>query len=67
MGLGAKSYRRKGFLLYEEMIKYMRRSLVIYDFTPGPSECPNIGGKFNFLFYQCTMGRYKVDQSSSPT
>ncbi len=33
----------------------MRRSLVIYDFAPDPSECHNIWGKFSFLFYQCTL------------
>jgi hypothetical protein len=36
MGSGAKSYMRKGFLIYEEIQKfspYMRRSLVIYDCT----------------------------------
>ncbi len=36
MGLGAKSYMRKGFLIYEEMHKYfhnMRWLLVIYDFA----------------------------------
>jgi hypothetical protein len=39
----------KGFLIYEEMHKYfhhtyvyMKRSLVIYDFAPDPSEFPNI-------------------------
>ncbi len=49
MGSGAKSYMRKGFLMYEEMHKYfhhiqysMRRSLVIYDFAPYLSEFPNI-------------------------
>jgi hypothetical protein len=47
MGSGAKSYMRKGFLIYEEMDKYvfspyMRRSLVTYDFEPDPSELPNI-------------------------
>ncbi len=34
MGSGAKSYRRKGFLIYEEMRKWMSRPLVIYDFAP---------------------------------
>jgi hypothetical protein len=47
MGSGAKSYMRKGFLIYEERHKYvhhtyMRRSLVIYDFAPDPSKFPNI-------------------------
>jgi hypothetical protein len=35
----AKSYMRKGFLIYEEMRKYfpyMRRLLVIYDFATAP-------------------------------
>jgi hypothetical protein len=38
MGSGAKSYMRKGFLIYEEMRKYMRRPLLaaIYDFAPDP-------------------------------
>jgi hypothetical protein len=40
-GAVAKSYMRKGFLIYEEMYKYfpiysMRRPLVIYDFATGP-------------------------------
>jgi hypothetical protein len=35
----AKSYRKKGFLIFEEMRKYfpnMRRPLVIYDFSTAP-------------------------------
>jgi hypothetical protein len=35
---------------------YMRRPLVIYDFTPDPSEFPYIRGKFYFIFYQCRVG-----------
>jgi hypothetical protein len=40
-GAVAKSYMRKGFLIYEEMHKYcispyMRRPLVIYDFATAP-------------------------------
>ncbi len=54
MGSGAKSYKRKGFLIYEEMRKYLtiykRRSLVIYDFAPDPSEFPYILGNFFFFF-----------------
>jgi hypothetical protein len=47
MGSGAKSYMRKGFLIYEEMRKFftiycMRRPLVIYDFAPDPYEFPFI-------------------------
>jgi hypothetical protein len=53
MGSGAKSYMRKGFLIYEEMAKYMRRPLVIYDFAPDPIEFPYKKGKFYFIFYQC--------------
>jgi hypothetical protein len=36
----SKSYMRKGFLIYEEMLKYfpcMRRPLVKYDFATAPS------------------------------
>jgi hypothetical protein len=41
MGAIAKSYMRKGFLICEEMRKYlvilyMRRPLVIYDFAAAP-------------------------------
>jgi hypothetical protein len=40
MGLDAKAYMRKGFLMYEEIRKYltiyMKRPLVIYDFAPDP-------------------------------
>jgi hypothetical protein len=35
-GAVAKSYMRKGFLIYEEMRKYLRRPLVIYDFATAP-------------------------------
>jgi hypothetical protein len=59
VGSGAKSYmRRKGFQIWgnaQIFSPYMRRSLVIYDFAPDPSECHNIWGKFSFLFYQCTL------------
>ncbi len=44
MGSDAKSYVRKGFLIYEEMRKYLtiyEEALShIYDFAPDPSECP---------------------------
>jgi hypothetical protein len=33
----------------------MRRSLVIYDFAPDPSEFHNIWEKFSFIFYQCVL------------
>jgi hypothetical protein len=40
MGSGANSYMRKGFLIYEEMRKYLAickyRPLVIYDFATDP-------------------------------
>ncbi len=40
-GAVAKSYMRKGFLIYEEMrkyfpIHYMKRPFVIYDFATAP-------------------------------
>ncbi len=52
MESGAKSYMRKGFLMYEEMNKYfqVRRSLVIYDFAPDSSE-------ENFIFFFISAGR----------
>jgi hypothetical protein len=54
MGSGEKSYMRKGFLIYEEMHKYlhsyMRRSLVICDFAPNPSEFPNIRAGHSLIF-----------------
>ncbi len=34
---------------------HLRRSLVMYDFAPDPSEFPNIWGKFYFIFYQCAL------------
>ncbi len=38
MGAVKKSYMRKGFLIYEEMGKYLtiQRPLVIYDFATDP-------------------------------
>jgi hypothetical protein len=43
MGSGAKSYMRKGFLMYEEMRKYFtiqEEAFSHYDFAPDPSEFP---------------------------
>jgi hypothetical protein len=34
MGSGAKSYMKKGFLIYEEMRKYL--TILIYDFATDP-------------------------------
>jgi hypothetical protein len=45
MGSGAKSYIRKGFLIYEEMRKYFtiyEKVVSIYDFAPDHSEYPYI-------------------------
>ncbi len=49
MGSGAKSFMRKRVLIYVQYVgnakifsTFMRRSLVIYDFAPDPSEFPNI-------------------------
>jgi hypothetical protein len=47
MGSGAKSYMRKGFLIYEEMRKFL------YDFAADPSEFTLYMRKKIFLFYQC--------------
>ncbi len=57
MGSGAKSYMRKGFLIFEEMRIYFTifEEVVISDFAPDPSEFPYICGKFSFLFYQYTF------------
>ncbi len=55
MGAVAKSYMRKGFLINEEMckylvIQYMRRSLVIYDFATAPFWISLYMRKIWFLF-----------------
>ncbi len=57
MGAVAKSYMRRGFLIYEEMRKY----LVIYEeavshlWHCNRSHLNYIWGKFCFLFYQCSL------------
>jgi hypothetical protein len=64
-GAVAKSYIRKGFLIYEEMRKY----LVIFEEAVShiwlcellPSEFPYIRGKLNFLFYQCAVGGSRTE------
>ncbi len=51
-GAVAKSYMRKGFLIYEEMRKYFPiyiSPLVIYDFATAPFWIPYIWEKFVFL------------------
>jgi hypothetical protein len=52
-GAVAKPYMRKGFLIYEEMSKYltMRRPLVIYDFATAPFRISLYKRKFYFIFY----------------
>jgi hypothetical protein len=57
-GLGAKSYMRKGFLIYEEMRKYLviyciRKSLVIFDF------CTQTPSKFSY-FFKCKTSRHSI-------
>jgi hypothetical protein len=52
MGAVTKSYMRKGFLIYEEMRKYLtihflRRPLVIYEFVSSYMR------KIEFSFYKC--------------
>ncbi len=63
MELVAKSYMRKGFLMYEEMRKYLviyweatSHNILIYGMNLQllPSAFPNIWGKFYLIFYQCT-------------
>ncbi len=54
MGLVAKSYMRKGFLIYEEYA-YVRRPLVIYDFAPDPCWISLHMRKIFFSFYECSM------------
>ncbi len=60
-GSGAKSYMRKGFLIYEKMLKffppeeavshtYMTLHPILLNFLI------RIWGKFCFLFYQCSSG-----------
>jgi hypothetical protein len=67
MGSGAKSYMKKGFLIYSMrkcayISPYVKWPLVIYDFAPDPSDFPYILGNFYFLFYQCTFNRsYNID------
>jgi hypothetical protein len=59
MGAVVKSYMRKGFLIYEEMRKYLtinEKTICHIGMTLQPihSEFPYIRGKFSFLFYPCT-------------
>ncbi len=57
MGSGAKSYMRKGFLIYEELCKFF----TIYEeevFAPDPSEFPYVLGKFYFLVNSVTCGMF---------
>jgi hypothetical protein len=66
MGSVAKSFMRKGFLIYEEMRKYLVQLYSIWGgrwsfmtLQPLPSEFPYIWVKFYFLFYQCTCITHK--------
>jgi hypothetical protein len=58
MGVVAKSYMRKGFLIYEEKRKYLSIyeeavSHIQYDFATAPFWISwYIWGKFDFLFFQ---------------
>jgi len=66
MGAVAKSYMRKGFLIYEEMRKYLviREEAVNHIWLFNRSfriGFPYIWGKFSFLFYQC-MDAHLVDE-----
>ncbi len=69
MGSVAKSYMRKGFLIYEAMRKYLTlsRPLVICDFATDPFWifCYT-RGKFSFLFYQCVANKVRVTGGTVP-
>jgi hypothetical protein len=52
MGAVTKSYMRKGFLIYEEMSKY----LVIYDFATAPFWI----SLYMRIFLQCRAPSYSV-------
>jgi len=54
-GAVAKSFMRKGFLIFPNISQYMRRPLVIYDFATAPLWIPYIWGQFYFIFYQCSF------------
>ncbi len=52
MGPVAKSYRRKCFLIYEEMCKYLtvyEGAVSLMTLQPIPSEFPYTRGKFYFI------------------
>jgi hypothetical protein len=52
MGSGARSYMRKGFLIYEEMGKYLNiyeEAVSHVTLHPNSSEFPYIRGKFNLF------------------
>ncbi len=56
MGSGAKSYKRKGFLIYSmwkcaNISPYMSRPLVKYDFATDPSEFPHLIYEFYFHIF----------------
>jgi hypothetical protein len=58
-GAVAKSYMRKGFLIYEEMRKYFpiwEEAVSHMTLQLLHSEFPYIWEKFDFLFYQCKEG-----------
>ncbi len=57
----AKSYMRKGFLLYEEKRKYFPKyEEAVMTLQLLHSLFPYIWGKFDFLFYQCIMASSTV-------
>ncbi len=60
----AKSYTRKGFLIYDEMRKYLVVytawvSLAIFDFATAPFGISLYMEKILFLFYQCSSDKEK--------
>jgi hypothetical protein len=50
-GAVAKSYMRKGFLIYEEMSKYLTKCEDIYDFATAPCIINFLIYGENFIFF----------------
>jgi hypothetical protein len=59
---------RKGFLIYEEMRKYLRRRLVIYDFATNPFWISLYMRKYYFRFISVRLSRsYSLSAASYST
>ncbi len=62
--LQSHTYMTNGLLIYGEIISsYIRKPFLIYDFATAPLRISLyicIWGKFDFLFYQCTVQLFSV-------